>query len=103
MDLPPRTQINIAASGRVTPTPTGAGYDATGIPGLISRTDIGFPHDTNKFGLVARLTASRSNPFDEVSETWAYGATRSYCAVFGGHLWLIVNDAVRGVPSFSVQ
>jgi hypothetical protein len=95
MDLPPRTQVNIVASGRVTPTPIGASYDATGIPGSISPTDIGFPHSTNKFGLVARLTASRSNPFDEVSETWAYGTTRSYCAVYGGHLWLIVNDAIR--------
>lgn len=83
--------IRLLATGRVY---VGLGYSNIGPEGTL-RFPVAetYPAETrHRFGLVARLTNSRTNPLDDLHEDWDYGDQHDYCARAGGHLWLIVND-----------
>ena len=91
LDLAPGTLIQLSASGEVD---VGNGWGRFGPEGTTSFADVpGYPAETRyRYGLVARLTASRSDWNDDLREEWSYGEQQSYCAERGGHLWLTVND-----------
>jgi hypothetical protein len=91
LDLPPGTLIQLSASGEVD---VGAGWGRYSPEGTTRFANVpAYPAETlYRYGLVARLTASRSNPYDDLREEWSYGERREYCAERGGHLWLTVND-----------
>lgn len=61
-----------------------AGVAAPGVSGLPAST-------ISRYGLVARLTRSRTNPEDDLREDHAYG-DKEFCSRTGGRLWLTVND-----------
>ncbi|HEX6190112.1 MAG TPA: hypothetical protein VFZ40_18685 [Pyrinomonadaceae bacterium] len=63
-----------------------AGKEASGVSGLPAET-------TYRYGLVARVTASRTNPQDDLRADYAYGETEEFCVRAGGRLWLTVNDS----------
>jgi len=89
LDVRPGTLIQLSASGTVNVGSGSFGPEGT----HIFASGQGWPASlAYSYGLVARLTASRTNPQDELREDWAYGAAHSYCALNGGHLWLTVND-----------
>jgi hypothetical protein len=99
-DIPPGTLLQLSAEGRVD---VGAGWGAYGPEGTTRFADApGYPAETRyRYGLVARLTARRTNPGqseDGLYEQWSYGDTADhrYCAARGGHLWLIVDDNSPG-------
>lgn len=91
LDIAPGALLQLSADGRVD-----VGYDwgSFGPEGTTRFADSsGYPADTPfRYGLVARLTASRTTPEDDLREQWSYGEAREYCAAQGGHLWLTVND-----------
>jgi hypothetical protein len=91
LDLAPGTLIQVNASGEVD---VGAGWGRFGPEGTTKFANVpGYPAETRyRYGLVARLTASRTDPNDDLREEWSYGERREYCAGRGGHLWLTVND-----------
>jgi hypothetical protein len=91
LDLKPGTLVRLAAKGEVN---VGAGWGSYGPEGTQKFADApGYPAETTyHYGLVARLTQSRTNPDDDLREQWAYGEAQEYCAAAGGHLWLTVND-----------
>lgn len=91
LDLPPGTLIQLSASGEVD---VGAGWGRYSPEGTTKFADVpGYPAETPyRYGLVARLTANRSDRYDDLHEDWSYGERREYCAARGGHLWLTVND-----------
>jgi len=91
LDLKPGTLIRLAAKGEVKIRPGGESY---GPEGTQKFPDVaGYPAETAyRYGLVARVTQSRTNPEDDLREQWAYGETQEHCAAAGGHLWLTVND-----------
>ncbi len=92
LDLKPGTLVRLAAKGEVN---VGAGWGSYGPEGTQKFADApGYPAETTyRYGLVARLTQSRTNPDDDLREQWAYGEAQEYCAAAGGHLWLTVNDS----------
>ena len=102
IDVPSHTVVQLWASGVVnvgkgiTVGPEGTEKFANGL---------GYPADTRlRYGLVARITQSRTNPADELKEDWELGRPGEYgvherlgpnathCPLAGGHLWLTVND-----------
>lgn len=91
LDITPGTMLRLSATGEVN---VAAGWGIHGPEGTRQFAGVpGYPADTRlRYGLVARLTASRTSPEDQLNETWSYGETRQYCAEQGGHLWLTVND-----------
>jgi len=91
LDLKPGTLIRLAAKGEVTIHTGGESY---GPEGTQKFPDVpGYPAETiYRYGLVARVTQSSTNPEDDLREQWAYGETQEHCAASGGHLWLTVND-----------
>jgi hypothetical protein len=103
LDLAPGTLVRLAASGQVD---VGAGWGVHGPEGTTHFADVaGYPAETRfRYGLVARLTESRTNPADELRNDYDYGTTREFCASGGGHLWLTVNDnhAVNNTGQFRV-
>src|SRR5207253_2505631 len=94
LDLTPGTLIELYASGEVD---VGAG-GRFGPEGTMTFADVsGYPAETRyRYGLVARLTASHTDPNDDLREEWTYGERHQYCAERGGHLWLTVNDNDAG-------
>ena len=91
LDIAPRTLLQFSAEGQVN-----MGYD-WGLYGPEGTTRFApgtnYPALTNRrYGLVARLTASRTTPHDDLREEWSYGEFPSYFAEHGGHLWLTVDD-----------
>jgi len=91
LDLKPGTLVQLAAKGEVD---VGAGWGTYGPEGTQKFADApDYPAETTyRYGLVARLTQSQTNPNDDLREQWSYGETHEYCASHGGHLWLTVND-----------
>jgi hypothetical protein len=91
LDVPPGTLIRLAASGQVD---VGFGWGRYSPEGTTRFADAtGYPAETPyRYGLVARLTDSGSNPHDYLRDQWSYGEFREFCAGRGGHLWLTVND-----------
>ena len=91
LDLAPGTLVRLSASGQVD---VGAGWGSHGPEGTTRFADVtGYPAETRfRYGLVARLTESRTNPADQLYNDYEYGVTREFCATGGGHLWLTVND-----------
>jgi hypothetical protein len=91
LDLKPGTLVQLAAKGKVD---VGAGWGSYGPEGSQKFANVpGYPAETTyRYGVVARLTQSRSNPDDDLREQWAYGETHDHCAASGGHLWLTMND-----------
>lgn len=91
LDLKPGTLVQLAAKGEVD---VGAGWGVYGPEGTRKFADVpGYPAETTyRYGLVARVTQSRTNPDDDLREQWSYGERREFCARHGGHLWLTVND-----------
>ena len=90
-DLPPGTLIQLTASGEVD---VGGGWGRFGPEGTTRFANVpGYPAETRyRYGLVARLTSSRTDPNDDLREEFAYGERNEYCAARGGHLWFAVND-----------
>ncbi len=84
------TLVELSATGTVLRGDDNVTYGPEGasvtLPGRL------FPSDMTRFGLVARVTASRTDPLDEIREDWAFGAEPSHCVARGGHLWLAFND-----------
>lgn len=103
LDLAPGTLVRLSASGHVD---VGAGWGRHGPEGTTRFADVaGYPAETRfRYGLVARLTESRTNPADELRNDYEYGVTREFCATGGGRLWLTVNDnqAVDNIGQFQV-
>ena len=91
IDVGPGTLIRISASGTVD---VGAGWGVHGPEGTTRFADVpGYPAATRyRYGLVARLTESRTNGYDELHNDYAYGEIREFCSGGSGHLWLAVND-----------
>jgi len=91
MDVSRGTLIELRATGEVD---VGAGWGRFGPEGTTSFANVsGYPAETRfRYGLVARLTSSRTDAADDLREEWSYGERRQYCAARGGHLWLTVND-----------
>lgn len=98
-DFAPGALVQLAARGQVN---VGLG-GSFGPEGTLRFTPgSGYPAETpHRFGLVARLTNSRTNSQDALHEDWAYGDQHDYCAHQGGHLWLTVNDYAPGDNSGS--
>jgi hypothetical protein len=90
-DLPPGTLIQLNARGSVD---VGCGWGSFGPEGTARFADVpGYPAETRfRYGLVARLTASRTDPNDDLREEFSYGERHEYCVARGGHLWFTVND-----------
>ena len=90
-DLPPGTLIQLNARGEVN---VGGGWGSFGPEGTPRFANVpGYPAETSfRYGLVARLTASRTDPNDDLREEFSYGERHEYCAARGGHLWFTVND-----------
>lgn len=94
LDLKPGTLIRLTAKGEVT-IRAGESYGPQGTQKFAQEG--GYPAETvYRYGLVARVTQSRTNPEDDLREQWAYGETQEHCAAAGGHLWLTVNDNDAG-------
>ncbi|HSP61588.1 MAG TPA: hypothetical protein VLQ90_01250, partial [Pyrinomonadaceae bacterium] len=90
IDVDNGTQIDFSASGRVNVGPRGS-FGPNGTTAFIR--DSGFPVDTPVlYGLVIRLTSSRTNPEDELREDYPYATNRTICFHAAGHLWFTVND-----------
>ena len=91
LDLPPGTLVQLSATGEVD---VGAGWGRFGPEGTTAFANVpGYPAETRyRYGLVARITASRNDAHDDLREEWSYGEQRAYCAARGGHLWLTAND-----------
>ena len=91
LDLPAGTLVRISATGRVD---VGSGWGIHGPEGTTRFADVpGYPAATPyRYGLVARLTTSRTSPHDEMSSDFSYAQHREFCSGNGGHLWLAVND-----------
>jgi hypothetical protein len=91
IDLAPGTLVRLQASGRVD---VGAGWGVHGPEGTTRFANVaGYPADTRlRYGLVARVTDSRTNYDDDLRNDYAYGETREFCVQTAGHLWLTVND-----------
>lgn len=91
LDLKPGALVRLDAKGTVD---VGAGWGEFGPEGTEKFADVpGYPAETPlRYGLAARLTQSRTDPFDDLREQWAYGEKREHCASNGGRLWLTVND-----------
>ena len=90
LDVRAGTMVYLFAEGEVhygvnVGTHGPAGVAAPGVSGLPAET---IPW----YGLVARLTASRTNPEDDLREDYAYGDKKEFCSRAGGRLWLTVND-----------
>jgi hypothetical protein len=104
LDLAPGTLVRLSASGQVD---VGAGWGVHGPEGTTRFANVaGYPADTRlRYGLVARVTESRTNPNDELRTDYAYGEIREFCAGTAGHLWLTVNDnhAVNNTGQFNVE
>jgi hypothetical protein len=94
LDIAPGTLLQLTATGRVD-VGFGWGTDSMGGPGGTTQfaNVPGYPAETRlRYGLNARLTASRTSPEDDTREDWTYGDSPQHCAEQGGHLWLTVND-----------
>jgi hypothetical protein len=91
IDVPAGTRIILAASGRVD---VGAGWGIHGPEGTTAFADVpGYPAATqSRYGLVARLTESRTNGNDELHNDYAYAQYREFCSGGAGHLWFAIND-----------
>jgi len=89
IDVVNGTQIQVLATGRINVGARGAfGPEGT----TAFRSDAGFPADGPVYGLVIRLTTSRTDPGDEFREDYFYASTRTICFHAIGHLWLTAND-----------
>jgi hypothetical protein len=92
LDIAPGTLVQLSAIGQVD---VGWGWGVHG-PGGTTQYAGGPSYPSNigsiRYGLVARLTASRTSPQDQMHEDWVYGENPQHCARQGGHLWLTVND-----------
>jgi hypothetical protein len=91
LDLPAGTLVRLSATGQVD---VGSGWGIHGPEGTTRFADVpGYPAATRlRYGLVARLTESRTDAHDELHTDYAYGETREFCSGHGGHLWLAIND-----------
>lgn len=94
IDIAPGTLVQLSATGQVD---VGWGWGVWGPGGTTHFAPGGpYPSDINsrKYGLVARLTASRTSPAanDGLRDDWSYGDSPVHCAEQGGHLWLTVDD-----------
>jgi hypothetical protein len=91
LNIPDGTLLQLSADGRVD---VGAGWGVYGPGGTTGFANVpGYPAETRfRYGLVARLTASRTSPEDDTREDWSFGEGPKHCAEQGGHLWLTVND-----------
>jgi hypothetical protein len=91
LQLKQGTLVRLAAKGEVN---VGAGWGSYSPEGTQKFADVpGYPAETTfRYGLVARITQSHTDPEDDLREQWAYGERHDYCAARGGHLWLTVND-----------
>ncbi len=106
LDIAPGTLLQLSATGRVD---VGYGWGVWGPEGTTRCAQVsGYPANTRRcYGLVARLTQSRTSPdaTDGLREDWSYGDSSRYCAEQGGHLWLTVNDddAANNTGAFRVH
>lgn len=91
LDLPAGMLVRISATGRVD---VGSGWGIHGPEGTTRFADVpGYPAATPyRYGLVARVTTSRTSPHDEMSSDYSYAQHREFCSGNGGRLWLAVND-----------
>jgi|GEM_PF-3367879 len=93
LDIRPGTLVQLSATGQVD---VGWGWGVHGPEGTSTFSNgSGYPSNTKslvRYGLVARLTTSRTSPQGGVLQDWSYGERRQLCAAQGGHLWLTVND-----------
>jgi hypothetical protein len=94
LDLLPNTVLHFSATGQVD---VGSGW---GVHGPAGEPSMRFapgtsypatPPATRPYGLLARVTASRTSSED--GDTWSYSDSGLYFVTqSGGHLWLTVND-----------
>lgn len=92
LDIAPGTLLQFSAEGQVDMGYDWGLYGPDGTREFAPGTE-GYPALTlRRYGLVARLTASRTSPHDDLREEWSYGEFRWYFAEHGGHLWLTVDD-----------
>lgn len=91
LDLAPGTRVQVTATGRVD---VGPGWGSHGPEGTTTFANVpGYPADTmHRYGLVLRLTESRTNGADELHNDYSYAQYQNFCAAGGGHLWMTVND-----------
>ncbi len=89
IDVDNGTQIQVSATGTVN----------VGAPGIFGpegttafRSELSFPAGGPVYGLVIRLTSSRTNSQDELREDYFYATDRNICFRAPGHIWLTVND-----------
>jgi hypothetical protein len=90
LDVNAGAMVDLFAEGNVDYGPNlgtlgPAGVAASGVSGLPAET-------ISRYGLVARVTSSRTNPEDDLHEDYAYGERKEFCSRAGGRLWLTVND-----------
>jgi hypothetical protein len=90
LDLRAGVMVYLYADGKVD---YGSDIGTLGPEGTPMSGVSGLPAETiNRYGLVARVTNSRTNPEDDLREDHAYGESKEFCAPTAGHLWLTVND-----------
>ena len=91
IDLAPGTLVRLSAVGRVD---VGAGWGVHGPEGTTRFANVaGYPAETRqRYGLVARVTDSRTSPADDQHTDYSYSETREFCVGTAGRLWLTVND-----------
>jgi len=102
LDLKPGTLVQLAAKGEVD---VGAGWGVYGPEGTRKFADVpGYPAETTyRYGLVARVTQSRTNPDDDLREQWSYGERREFCARHGGHLCQTLNPSTPDADAIIVK
>jgi hypothetical protein len=91
--VPPHALVKISATGQVD---VGAGWGMHGPEGTTNFVSGNcYPAMIDRrYGLVARVTTSRSSASEGLIGQWAYSSERNrfYTGSSGGHLWLTVND-----------
>ena len=95
LDIAPGTLLQMSATGQVF---VGGRW---GLQAPEGTSDCGpgegFPGGRHRcYGLIVRVTQSRTDYNDMLREQWAYGDSPQHCAEQGGHLWLTVNDDYVG-------
>lgn len=92
LDIAPGTLLRLSATGQVD---VGWGWGVHGPEGTRRCAPApNYPTEATRvcYGLVARLTESRTWSDDPLREDWSYGESPLHCAEQGGRLWLTVND-----------
>jgi hypothetical protein len=90
IDVRPGDLFSLDAQGKVDYGESGGTW---GPEGTAKFSGADFPAETAyRYGLVARITSSRTNSEDDLREDHAYGEGRAFCARAPGRLWLTAND-----------